>query len=103
MPNFMLAYHGGTQPRSKAEGMAQMGKWKAWVDGLGNAIVNPGTPLPVSRIVTSTGVSDDQDPKGMKGFAIVKAETIDVAIKIAQSDPFLETGGTIRVSPMMEM
>ena len=103
MPNYMIAYHGGTQPRSKEEGIAQMGKWKAWVAGLGQAVVNPGTPLPVSKIVSGKGVADDHDPQGMKGFAVVKAETMEAAIKIAQSDPFLDTGGTIRVSQMMEM
>ena len=41
----MIAYYGGNQPSSKEEGMAQMGKWKAWVEGLGDKIVNPGTPL----------------------------------------------------------
>ncbi|MDC1122127.1 hypothetical protein OAT11_02130 [Nitrospinaceae bacterium] len=45
MANFMIAYYGGNQPSSKEEGMAQMGKWKPWVEGLGDKIVNPGTPL----------------------------------------------------------
>ena len=39
----------------------------------------------------------------MKGFAVIKAESIEAAIEIAKSDPFLENGGTIRVSQMMEM
>ena len=103
MTNFMIAYYGGTQPSSKEEGMAQMNKWKAWVDGLGDAIVNPGTPLPDSKIITSTGVADDTDPNSMKGFAVVKAASMEAAIAIAQSDPFLDNGGTIRVSQMMEM
>ena len=103
MPNFMIAYYGGKQPNSKEEGMAQMEKWKAWVKGLGKAMVNPGTPLPDSKIVTSKGVEEDNDPNSMKGFAVVKAENMDAAVKIAQSDPFLKSGGTIRVSEMMEM
>ena len=103
MPNFMIAYYGGNQPSSKEEGMAQMEKWQAWVKGLGDKIVNPGTPLPVSKIVTSSRVEDDTDPNSMKGFAVVKAESIEAAIEIAKSDPFLENGGTIRVSQMMEM
>ena len=41
----MIAYYGGNQPSSKEE----IGKWKAWVkawvEGLGDKIVNPGTPL----------------------------------------------------------
>ena len=39
----------------------------------------------------------------MKGFAVVKAESIEAAVEIAKSDPFLGTNGTIRVSLMMEM
>ena len=66
-------------------------------------IVNPGTPLPESKIVTSSRVEDDNDPNSMKGFAVVKAESMEAAIEIAKSDPFLENGGTIRVSQMMEM
>ena len=103
MTHFMIAYHGGTQPSSEEEGMAQMKKWKAWVDGLGDSIVNPGTPLPVSKVITSTRVEEDTDPNSMKGFAVVKAANMEAAIAMAQSDPFLDNGGTIRVSQMMEM
>lgn len=103
MPNFMIAYYGGKQPDTKEEGVAQMEKWKAWVESLGDAIVNPGTPLPVSMIVTSDGTYDDHDPDSMKGFAVVKADSMEDAVGIARSDPFLDTGGKIRVSRMMEM
>lgn len=103
MPNFMIAYHGGSQPKTKEEGAAQMEKWKEWIKGLGDSIVNPGTPLPSSKIVAANGVKDDGDPNSMKGFAIVKADNMDAAVKIAKSDPFLANGGTIRVSQMTEM
>jgi len=103
MPNFMIAYHGGNEPGSKEEGKARMEKWKAWIEGLGEKVINPGTPLPASRIITPAGVEDDNDSNSMKGFAVIEAESIDAAIEIAKSDPFLETGGKIRVSQMMEM
>ncbi len=103
MANFMIAYYGGKQPSSKEEGMAQMGKWKAWVEGLGEKVINPGTPLMGTKIVTSNDVQDENAPNALKGFAVVKAESIEAAIEIAKSDPFLENGGTIRVAQMMEM
>lgn len=84
MENFMIAYYGGNQPSSKEEGMAQMNKWKAWVDGLGETIVNPVTPLMSTKIVTSSSVVDDNDPNSMKGFAVVKTESIEAAIEIAK-------------------
>ena len=39
----------------------------------------------------------------MNGFAVIKAENMETAIKIAKTDPFLESGDTVRVSQMMEM
>ncbi len=103
MAYFMIAYHGGNQPSSEEEGMAQMEKWKAWIGGLGEAVVNSGTPLPASKIVTANSVEDDNDPNSMNGFAVVIAEDMEAAVKIAQDDPFLENGGTIRVSEMKSM
>ena len=103
MANFMIAYYGGNQPRSKEEGMAHMEKWKAWVTDLGDTIVNPGTPLPISKIVTASRVEDENDPNAMKGFAVIRADNIEAATEIAKTDPFLEMGGKIRVSLMMEM
>ena len=103
MPNYIIAYHGGNQPSSKEEGMAQMDKWKAWVEGLGDDVVNPGTPLKDTKIVTSTNVQDENDQNTMKGFAVVKAENIEAATQIAKSDPFLENSGIIRVSEMIEL
>ncbi len=103
MPNFMIAYHGGERPSSKEEGMAHMVKWKEWVSELGDKVVNPGTPLMNTKIITSANAAVENDPNSMKGFAIIKAESSDAAIEIAKSDPFLQTKGTIRVSEMMEM
>jgi hypothetical protein len=83
--------------------MAQMGKWKAWIQALGKKVVNPGTPLMEIRTITSNDVQDENDPNAMKGFAVVKADSLEAAVEIAKSDPFLKNGGTIRVSKMMEM
>lgn len=66
MSNFMIAYHGGNQPSSEEEGMAQMQKWQAWVKGLGDAVVNPGTPLPVSKLVTSGSVGGNNEPNAIR-------------------------------------
>lgn len=103
MANFMIAYYGGKRPGSEEEGRDQRSKWKAWVEALGDAVVNPGTPLPVSKIVSSSAVEDDNDPNSMRGFAVIKADSMDAAVDVAQSDPFLENGGTIRVSQMMDV
>lgn len=103
MDKYMIAYHGGSQPATQEEGMAMMQKWKEWVASLGDKVVNPGTPLPATKVVTASGVTDDENKDSINGFAVVLAVSMDEAVKIAQSDPFLNSGGTIRVHQMMDM
>jgi hypothetical protein len=103
MPNYIIAYHGGRKPESPEEGAKQMAKWKDWVADLGDAAINPGTPLGKTRIVSSEGVSEDGGPNAMSGFSIVRADDMDAALEVAKVCPFLDTGGTLEVSQVMEM
>ncbi len=103
MPNYLLAYHGGKKPESPEAGAKQMAKWKAWVGGLGDAAVNPGTPLGMSKTVSSSGVSDDGGSNPMMGFSIVKADSMDAALEMAKECPHVEFGGTLEVAEMKEM
>ena len=80
-----------------------MAKWKAWVEDLGDAVVNPGTPLDKSKTVSSSGVTDDGGPNPLSGFSMVKAGSMDAALEMAKACPFLETGGTLEVAEVMEM
>ncbi len=103
MSNYVLSYHGGRSPESPEEGAKQMAKWRAWVGGLGDAVVNPGTPLGKPKTVSSGGVSDDGGSDPMIGFSIVKADSMDAALEMAKACPTLEIGGTIAVAEVMEM
>ncbi len=102
MSEYLFAYHGGKKPGSPEEGAKQMEKWKAWVGGLGDAMVNPGTPLGMSKTVSSGGVSDDGGSNPLCGYSIVKADSMDAALEIAKGCPYLELG-TIEVAEVMEM
>ena len=102
MTNYIIAYHGGKQPESPEAGARQMERWKAWVADLGDAVVNPGTPLGAFKTVTSGGVSDESGPDPLTGFSVVKADNMDAALEIAKACPFLEMG-TIKVAEVMEM
>lgn len=102
MPNYIFAYHGGKKPESPEEGAKHMAKWKAWMTGLGDAMVNPGTPLGKSKTVSADGVSNDGGPNPLAGYSIVQADDIDSAVKMAITCPFLEMG-TIEVAQVMEM
>ncbi len=103
MSNYILAYHGGKKPESPEEGAKHMAKWEAWVGGLGDAVVNPGSPLGMSKTVSSGGVSDDGGSNPLLGFSIVKADSMDAALEMAKGCPLLELGGTLEVAEVREM
>ena len=103
MPDYIIAYHGGNKPETPEEGAEHMGKWKAWVSGLGDAVVNPGTPLGKSKTVSSAGVSDGGGSNALTGFSIVKADSMDAALEMAKACPFLDVGGTLEVAEVMKM
>lgn len=102
MSEYIIAYLGGRQPASPEEGAKHMEKWKAWLGGLGDAVVNPGTPMKNSRIVSSDGVSEDCGPNVLTGFSIVQADSLDEALEMAKACPFLDIG-TLQVSELVHM
>ena len=102
MSNYIIAYHGGKKPWSPEEGAKHMKKWQAWLGGLGDAVVNPGTPLGMSKTVSSAGVSDNSESDRLTGFSIVKADNMDAALEMAKECPHLEHG-TIEVAEVKEL
>lgn len=101
MPEYAIVYHNANMPDTPEQGAAHQQKWQEWIDGLGDAVVNPGTPFGPSKIVSSDGVSDS-NANGLKGFATVKADSLDEAIEIAKGDPYLRFGA-VEVAELMKM
>lgn len=103
MPEFIIAYRGGDHPASKEQGAAHMAKWHTWIKDMGEAAVNPGTPLGKSRIVSADGVSEDGGDAPMNGYSIVRAADMDAALEIAKACPVLDINGTLEVAQLMKM
>ncbi len=104
MPKFIFAYHGGEKQASPAEDAELMAKWKVWVDNLGDALVEPGNPVGISKTVSADGVTDGGGANPLSGYSVLSADNIDVAVEIAQSCPHLEMKtGTIEVAEIFEM
>lgn len=102
MPNYIFAYHGGKKPESPEAGAKLMAKWTAWLGGLGDAVINSGSPLGMSKTVSSAGVTDDGGANPLSGFSIVQADSTDAALGLANGCPHLEHG-TIEVAQIIEM
>lgn len=103
MPNYILAYHGGKTPDSPEEGAEHMEKWEVWANGLGDSLINRGTPLGKSKTVSSSGVIDGGGENPLMGYSVLRAESIDAAVKMVEDSPHINFGGTMVVAEMMEM
>ena len=103
MNNYAFIYRGGLEFKNPEEGAKHMEKWTAWVNDLGDASVNRGSPFKMSKIVSSDGVSDEGGSNHLTGYSIVKAESMDAALEMAKACPHLDIGGSIVVAEVMEM
>lgn len=102
MPDYVFAYYGEPTFESREAGTEHMTKWRAWMGGLGDAIVNPGCPTGKPKTVSSGGVSDGAGSNRLTGFSVVKADSMDAAIEMAQGCPHLDHG-TVDVAEAMDM
>jgi len=87
MTNFMLAYHGGKMPESPEEGARLVARWQAWIDGLGDANVDPGNPVGKSWTVSAGGVENNGGANPLSGYSVVNADNVEAAIELAKGCP----------------
>ncbi len=75
-----------------------MSAFMAWAGSVGDDMMDPGAPLGPSKVVTSDGVTDGTPGDGADGYTVIKADSLDAAVKHAERHPFVGRGGTLRVS-----
>ncbi len=104
MPNFVFAYHGGGMPETPEEGEKVMAAWNAWYGAMGDAVVDGGAPVGMSKTVSVDGVADNGGANPLSGYTVVKADTVEAACEMAKGCPILDGGkGTVEVAPVHEM
>ena len=103
MTQFVFVYLGGNQPSSPEESSKHFDKYLGWLKSLGDAVVTPTIPLKDTHTVSPDGTIGVGGSSAMSGFSIIKAESMEAALSIARDCPFLEIGGSLEVSEMMQM
>ncbi len=104
MPNFMFIFHGGGRPDTPEEGEKAMAAWSAWMQGIGDDLIDGGAPAGMSKTVTANGVEDNGGGKPSLRLHPDQAADIDAACKIAKGCPILDGGaGTVEVAEAIEM
>jgi hypothetical protein len=99
MPAFLITYHGAVEMPPSAEAREQMmSAFMAWAGSVGDNMVDPGSPLGPSRVVTSAGDTDGKATGEVSGYTIIKADSLNDAVSAVRSHPFLSRGGTLQVA-----
>ncbi len=103
MKRFMMTYLGGNQPSNPEEGKAHFAKYREWLTSLGDAVLVPAAPLKDPTTINPDGTITQGSTTAMSGYTIVEADSMEAALEMGKVCPFLEIGGSLEVSELMEM
>jgi len=103
MPQYFITYLGGDKPSSPEEGKQHYSKYMDWLSSLGDSAVSPANPLKNTSTVNPDGTVTTGGSTSMSGFTIIEADSMEAALLIAKGCPFLDIGGSLEVSELVQM
>lgn len=85
MKKFVFLYVGVVKPTQEI-----MDGWTKWFGEIKEHVIDSGNPFAPGKEITRVGVKDlPHDLNSLAGYTILKADSIEEAIKIAQSCPLI--------------
>jgi hypothetical protein len=99
MNNYLLLYSGGKMPETEKERKEITADWIAWYTKLDGSVVDQGNPFtPKVKSISSDGKIVDGPIGSMaSGYSVIKASSLDEAVKLANGCPVLKGGAKISV------
>ena len=94
MSRFLVTYHGGGMPSDPAQAAQAQAAFGGWVSRAGKAIIDPGAPL---RSATQVANGSPSPEVTIGGYSVIEAESIDEAVEVLRSHPFVARGGTLQL------
>ena len=64
---------------------------------------SPANPFKDTHTVKSDGTATAGSTTTMSGFTIIETDSMEAALEIAKGCPFLDIGGSLEVSELMQM
>ena len=100
MSRFLVTYHGSGMPTDPAEADQARAAFGEWLARAGAAVTDPGAPLrPATQV--SNGAPSPQVAIG--GYSVIEAPSVEEAVKVLRSHPFVARGGTLQVDEAMSV
>ena len=93
MPKFIMIYKGEATDMSEMteeQGAEVLAKWGTWMERVGTALADIGTPFGPGTSVVDDGSSGA--PLSLTGYSIVEAEDLTAAKSLTEGHPYLSEG-----------
>ncbi|MGA9597006.1 MAG: YciI family protein [Acidimicrobiia bacterium] len=93
MPRFIMIYKGeatDTADMTEEQAREVMAKWGAWMEKVGPALSDVGTPFGAGVSVIDNGTTSAPVP--LSGYSIVEAPDLAAAQHLADGHPYLSEG-----------
>ena len=105
MTKYVLLFSGGSMPEAGPETDKVMKAWEGWFSKLGKAVLDQGDPfMPKAKSINSDGsVADGAVGSAASGYAILEADSLEAAVKLAKGCPVLQGGAKISVYETMHV
>lgn len=98
MTNYLLVYSAdGHMPSNEAEKALVTKAWESWFASLGEQLVDAGNPFTEAANTIAPDGKIGEAVKMAGGYSIIKADSLDEALKLAQGCPVLKGGSSITV------
>jgi len=88
---FMLLYNGHATPPEQMSPEAvqkSMESFAAWMQQVGDAIVDMGQPMRSDRAAAVRDDGSAAPPSPLNGYSIIQAADLDAAVKLCEGHPF---------------
>ena len=104
MAKYALVFHGGGHPDTPEAEAEVMQAWGVWFASLGDAVVDPGNPVGMSKTLHADGsVTDDGGSNPVSGISYISAISDEDDVEKARGCPILNVGGSIEIAEVVEM
>jgi hypothetical protein len=98
MAKYLVTYH-GAQPPSDPTVMEQAkAAFGQWLQAAGGAVLDPGAP---TRLATQVSKESPVAEVEIGGYSIIEASSLDEALKVLKTHPFVGRGGTLQVNELI--
>lgn len=103
MAQYVIVYVGGNQPSTPEEGKQHFAKYQEWLASLGESAVSLMNPLKNTSTVNSDGTVTAGSKTTISGYTVVEAQSMEAALEMAKACPFLDIGGSLEVSELVQV